>query len=180
MISNCLRQNRCARITCERCARRYSAQIARRVLGAASGSLAATEIHTNCAPSDFHSWRIAVRNLVDHQRRQSRWWRRFALHVWLSADGEVRGICTLGDLTVEEVRSDFVARKPTNLRPLDKADLRNAVYAAVAPSVIAPVNGYGRYQSIKLSVGPRRTHPCPSPSSAAQQDRFLEAMPIIL
>jgi hypothetical protein len=180
VTSTCRSQNRCARLSCERCSRRYSNQTSRRILDVACGALWTIQIDADCTPSEFPRFRTAMTNIVHHNRRQDRWWRRFGTYLWLFHDGRVRGISLLGELTPSEIVSGFSDRWPTNIQPLERTDLRNAVYAAVAPSVIAQVTGYGRYQRIKLAISPRLTPVSRSFISVSSPlNSILEPMPLI-
>jgi hypothetical protein len=77
------------------------------------------EIDTNLSLEQFRSWRTAARNLVDHKRRECRWWRQVAMQVWLAADGRVRGVASLDAVTTDESR--HVARR-IEPRPEERRD----------------------------------------------------------
>jgi|tagenome__1003787_1003787.scaffolds.fasta_scaffold19546896_1 hypothetical protein len=76
--------------------------------------------------------RIATRNLINHQRRQCRWWRGISLYCWLGQDGRVRGIVALGSITSEEFEEAFRRWEP-DLKRIAEEELANEVYAAMGP-----------------------------------------------
>jgi hypothetical protein len=87
---------------CPTCTGRAARRIGRTILATNPRRLFSVEFGTALSPEQFRSWRTAARNLVDHQRRECRWWREVAMQVWLGADGRVRGIVSLGAITPEE------------------------------------------------------------------------------
>lgn len=180
MSRRCHSHNRCAQITCETCARRYSAHISRRIRARSAERVCAIQIDAQANNlNTFCTWRVEARNLVDHLRRQSRWWRHFGLHVWRSKDGSARGIAMLRSVTLEEVTSAFAARWPTKLRPITLAVLRNEITCVVHPNVIALHGRGGRYQPIKFVVWPRTLRTGPTYSKPTRESRLAEPMPII-
>jgi hypothetical protein len=88
--------------TCPICARRYSRRTARAILATNPRRLFAVTFNTNLSHEQFRSWRTAARNLVDYQRRESRWWRGVSMQVWLGTDGRLRGVVSLDAITPEE------------------------------------------------------------------------------
>jgi hypothetical protein len=131
--------------------------------------------------ADFWTWRIEARNVVDYRRRTDRWWRDFALNVWLNQDGMVRGIVTLGSVTPGEFLAVF-SRWPTTLRPITPSTLRAEVYAIVQPSRLAfPALPPRRYQSLKLKIAAQRNAPeTITPLSENAIVRYVEPMPILI
>jgi hypothetical protein len=59
---------------------------------------------------EFALWRIQMRNAVDHFRRQNMWARDLGIWIWLSQDGQARGILSLGSTTQTEFLSAFERR----------------------------------------------------------------------
>jgi hypothetical protein len=53
---------------------RYSRRTTRAILSSHPRQLHAVNFRTTLSPGEFHSWRVSVRNLIDHQRRESPWW----------------------------------------------------------------------------------------------------------
>src|SRR4051794_28773103 len=92
---------------CLICAGRTARRTARAILATNPRQLHAVNFRATLSPQEFRSWRGATRNLIDHQRRSSRWWRGVSLHVWLGADGQVRGIVSLDAVTREEFVEAF-------------------------------------------------------------------------
>jgi hypothetical protein len=182
MVAICRTNHRCGQLACEKCARRYAGNVARRMMRGETRNLFVVEIElTTSVLADFWFWRIEARNVVDYRRRTDRWWREFALSVWLNQDGMIRGIVALGPVTPDEFLAVF-SRWPTALRPLTPSTLRDEVYATVEPSRLAfPALPPRRYQSLKLTIAARRNAPeLMSPLSAKTVSRYLEPMPILL
>src|SRR3712207_3105188 len=99
MKDTCTSEHRCYATSCEPCAWRYSLNISQRILEAhPRGLFAVTIASTLAARTNFRSWRVGVRNLVDHKRHDSKWWRDLGLWGWLGSDGLVRGIVSLGSV----------------------------------------------------------------------------------
>src|SRR5215212_6242814 len=94
-------------VQCPTCAGRAARRISRAILARHPRQLHGVKFSTHLSPKEFHSWRIAARNLIDHQRRGSRWWRSVSIHDWLGADGQVRGIVSLDAVTLEEFAEAF-------------------------------------------------------------------------
>ncbi len=159
MTQPCSSAHRCARTSCEPCAWRYSLHISRRILAAHPRQLYVVTIEAFLHdPTAFRSWRVRLRNVVDHRRRACRWWREVGLWLWLGADGRVRGIVSLGAVTEEEFIEVIERRWPTTLRPIDVEELRSEVYFAVRPGIIFDTGPHqGRYQAIRLAVEPQMT-----------------------
>jgi hypothetical protein len=109
-------------------------------------------------PADFPSWRIQVRNLLDYRRRACRWWRGVGLWLWLSKDGSVRGIVSLGAVTEEEFMDAVGRRWPVKVQPLEHEGLRETIYLhAIRPGVIFEAGQHtGGYQGIRMTVEPRK------------------------
>jgi hypothetical protein len=130
--------------------------------------------------ADFWTWRIEALNVVDYRRRTDRWWRDFALNVWVNQDGMMRGIVALGPVTPDEFLTVF-SRWPTALRPITPSSLRDEIYAIVQPSRLAfPALPPKRYQGLKLTIAARRNAPKPNPPlSEKAVSRYLEPMPIL-
>ena len=123
---------------------------ARAILATNPRQLHAVKFSTHLSTTEFRSWRIAARNIVDHQRRGSRWWRGVSLYVWLDADGRVSGIVALDAITPEEFEEAFRRWEPM-LRRLGPEEVADEVYGALRPGVIAETAGSG-YQSVRLSI----------------------------
>lgn len=182
MTAKCTSQIRCSSISCERCARRYSNRVARRILATNPRNLFALEVDA-ALPSlpAFCCWRVEARNWIDHRRRASAYWKSAGLYVWLSQDSWVRGVIALNALTRNEVEIAFGGRWPSTLRKVDHAYLHHHIYAAVRPNVISI---YGpdraRYQSRKLAIWPRREPVLGKPRLSPRKNNFIEPMPILI
>jgi hypothetical protein len=181
MSRECRSQQRCNKIVCEKCTRRYAGHVARRMLRE-SRNFYVVEIELALSSfAGFWSWRVEARNVVDYRRSTDRWWRDLALTVWLNQDGMMRGIFALGPVTSDEFLAAF-ARWPTALRPITSSTLRDEVYAIVQPSRLAfPALPPRRYQSLKLTIAARRnTSKSISPLSEKAVCRYLEPMHILI
>ncbi|WP_156917665.1 hypothetical protein [Salinarimonas rosea] len=133
----------------------------------------------NLSVAEFHGWRVACRNLVDHLRRQSRWWRSFGLWLWLGADGRLRGVVALPEISGAEFLAVFARRWPVSLHLVPPGGLRDHVAAVVSPGRIAAV-GRSRYQHVRFSISPRRARPVrPSAVSAPAQSISVAPMPVL-
>jgi hypothetical protein len=181
MTAKCTSQIRCSLITCERCARRFSNRVARRILATSPRNLFALQIDA-ALPSlaAFWCWRVEARNWIDHRRRASAFWKSVGLYVWLSQDRWLRGVIALNALTKDEAEIGLSRRWPITLQQIDHTDLSHHLYAAVRPSVISisgPVQA--RYQPRKLAIGPRGKlmltglHP-------SRTDQTVEPMPVLI
>jgi hypothetical protein len=182
MRQNCCSANRCGKIDCNPCSRRYAKRIARRIHAVGNHNLRAVEI--DIAPSsmaDFWSWRIEARNVIDYRRRTNRSWRHCGLIVWSGADHKLRGIVFLGAVAPVDFLVAF-SRWPTTLRPIDPAVLRDTIYVIVKPGSIATMpTSKARYQSLKLAVWPRRKA---TMTRSQVQERaptvYIEPMPVLI
>lgn len=182
MRAKCSSQNRCSSITCERCARRYSARVARRILATSPRNLFTLEIDA-ALPSlaAFWCWRVEARNWIDHRRRASGYWKSVGLYVWLSQDCRVRGVIALNALTKDEVETALGRRWSITLRGINHADLSHQIYAAVRPNVISisrPVQS--RYQSRKLAIWPSGKPLLSELRLSPRENNFIEPMPILI
>jgi hypothetical protein len=156
MKARCSSDRRCYSVLCEPCAWRYSLNISRRVLAAHPRRLfALTFAPTLAARTDLRSWRIQVRNLVDHRRQDSKWWRDLGVWGWLGSDGHVRGIVSLGSVLADEFLRAFERRWPTTLKPIEVGTVRNAIYFAMRPGIIFDTGPHhSRYQQIRICIEP--------------------------
>jgi hypothetical protein len=132
----------------------------------------------------FSSWRKTARNLIDHRRRSSNWWRSTGMWLWLSRDSSVRGILTLGALTEDEFITAFDRRWPTVIQPIKVKLLREHIYFAMRPAVVAVAwPGQRRYQPIGAALEPQvRSGRRRSPIGQAVllPPRWNEGLPILL
>src|SRR4051812_5461986 len=182
MRRSCYSGHRCNRRDCPTCRWRYSGRVARRILSSDPRCMHAVEIDANLHTlPDFWCWRVEVRNVIDHRRRACRWWRNLGLSVWLSNDGHVRGIVSLGAVTVEEFEAAVGRRWSVTLRDIDSTAVREEIYRAIRPGVIADFGlAQGRYQPIKLYVGPRRAaHGTSMLGRVPEADHWVEPMPML-
>jgi len=182
MRTTCHSNHRCNRRDCPTCRWRYSGRVARRILDRTQGHLYAIEIDTALHTfADFSVWRVESRNLIDHRRRACRWWRDLSLAVWLGKDGRVRGTASLGAVTVGEFEVAVGRRWPVTLRAIDPATVREAVYRAIRPGLIADVgSGRGRYQPLKFAVWPRCSQHSPVLQSRENAvPTWIEPLPLI-
>jgi hypothetical protein len=182
MGANCCSRSRCRRISCEICARRYARRITRRILTATTAKHYVITIDLpSFSLADFWAWRVEVRNFVDYRRRVCRYWRGFALHVWFSPGGLIRGITSLDSVTCCEVTEAFGARWPTTLRSIESAAVRQEITAVTRPCMVRLPSASARYQRLKLAIWPLRS----GAPSVPRLDRksvtpLIEPMPIII
>jgi hypothetical protein len=127
---------------------------------------------------EFRSWRIAARNVIDHQRRGSRWWRGVSLHCWLGQDGRVRGVVSLHAITKAEFEEATRRWGPT-FRRIAEEELADEVYAALRPDIVAEGDG-GGYQTIRFTVRPQRTIRAVRQPLGPRQVALIEPMPLLL
>jgi hypothetical protein len=181
-MRKCCSNNRCAEIDCASCSRRYATRLARRILATSPRRLFVIEVGVSFPSlTGFWNWRTQIRNLIDHRRRVDGWWNPVELHVWLTHDGRVRGVMVLDALTETEFLSALNARWPTTLRPIGPGHLRDSIYAAVQPEVIATSGPHqARYQFRKLAILARRRRSVMTPNIAAPcLVHSLEPMPVL-
>lgn len=175
----CNSGHRCDAPSCVNCSRRYAGRLAGRILSGVSGVLYSVEITPNLSglPA-FWKWCVAVRNLIDYQRRQNILWLRCGIYVWFSRDNRVRGIATLDPAGPTEFMRTLNARWPFSVREIGSDNLRNAIYESIRPGVVSDVRPQnGRYQTLKLAIWPRRRIDPLSPRPS--RHREIEPMPII-
>jgi hypothetical protein len=139
--------------TCATCAGRYARRIARVILTTNPRQLHAVNFPTTVTPGEFHSWRVAARNLIDHRRRESRWWSCVQMQVWLGADGQLRGVVSLDAVTPDEFEEAFGRWEPS-LRRIGPEEVADVVLEAARPDVIAHVDG-GGYKRVRFTVKPK-------------------------
>jgi hypothetical protein len=104
----------------------------------------------------FRRARVEMRNRLDYLRRISPAWWHFGVHLYLCADGSMRGIAALGGLGTQEVIGGLGGRWPMTLRPVPVSDLRLEIYRA-ARLVLSLGPHQGRYWSRRLSISPTRS-----------------------
>lgn len=151
---SCSSSKRCNSVRCARCSIRYAARLSRRIATASEGPFLAVTIDLPDPGADFHRLRVSLRNVVDHQRRASRWWRSVGLWVWLGADGLLTGLVAVPQITTIEFQNAFARRWKVSFgEAID--DLRHHIAMVVAPSWIATVDS-ARYQHVKFSIWPAR------------------------
>lgn len=179
----CSSDHRCALTSCPTCCWRYSLHVSRRILSHDPRRLHAVTIAPRLdGLGDFPGWRVAVRNLVDHRRRQDRWWLAVGLWCWLGRGGAVRGIVSLGAVTEPEFEHALGRRWPVALRWIEIAAAREEVYYACCPRVIADTGSRsGRYQPVSAWIGPERAAlRAAQPLAAAACGGWVDAMPVVL
>jgi hypothetical protein len=165
-------------LSCPVCSGRAARRTARAILSSHPRQLHAVKFETAFSPTEFHSWRIAARNLIDHQRRVSRWWRGVSLHCWLGADGRVRGIVALGSITPEECNEAFGRWEP-DLRRIGPEEVAGVVLEVVRPGVVAMVDK-GGYQAIRFTMMPKTVRRVIRPPVRYEPVTLIEAMPVLL
>lgn len=185
MLNFCSSANRCDLPSCEACAWRYSLRISRRITKHAPRQIFAVTIAANLADTtQFSYWRKAARNLFDYRRRSSNWWRSTGMWLWLSRDSSVRGILTLGALTEDEFITVFDRRWPTTIQPIEVKLLREHIYYAMGPAVVAVARpGQRRYQPIGAALEPQARsgrHRSPIGQAVLLPPRWNEGLPILL
>ena len=164
--------------SCPTCAGRFARRTARAILATNPRQLHAVKFSTHLSPTEFHSWRIAARNIIDHQRRQCRWWRGVQMQVWLGADGRVRGIVALGSITSGEFTEAFGRWEPS-LRRIGPEEVAGVVFEAVRPGVVAAVDR-GGYQTVRFTVRPKTVRCVVRPPLGLQPVVAIEPMPLLL
>lgn len=151
---SCSSSKRCNSVRCARCSIRYAARLSRRIATASEGPFLAVTLDLPDPGADFHRLRVSLRNVVDHQRRASRWWRSVGLWVWLGADGRLTGLVAVPQITTVEFQNAFARRWSVSfVGAVD--DLRHHIAMVVAPSRIAKAPT-ARYQHVKFSIWPAR------------------------
>src|SRR3954468_19388657 len=169
-------------LDCPTCAGRYARRVARATLASNPRRLFAVEFDTSLSVEQFRSWRTAARNLVDHQRRECRWWRGVSMQVWLGADGRLRGIASLDAITAEEFQQAF-RRWAISMKEIEAADLDGAIYAAIEPGRIG-VCGQRGYQAVRFALKPQMPTAKRQPVSQAAPTQLLgamiEPMPVVI
>ncbi len=174
----CSPQVRCLSPKCPTCAWKFTGRLTARISGTPTGQLCATEIEIP-NPHRFREWRVEARNFLDHRRRKDILWRRFGCHVFLSKDGWLRGVMTLGQLGLVEVSEAFSTRWSTTLRVFEPGDLRMIVWAALKPSVIYTAGPpQGRYWPLRCSIWPCRRSEAPMVDRSPSPD-LLDPMPVL-
>jgi hypothetical protein len=170
---------------CPTCIGRYARRIARRILASNPRKLFAVAFDTSLSVEQFRSWRTAVKNLLDHQRRECRWWRDVSIRVWLGADGRLHGVASLDALSPEEFIDAF-RRWPVSLKRIEATDVDGAIYAAIAAGLIASSGEQGGYRRVRFTVKPQisaaKFQPVPSvprtqPVRVATE---VEPMPVLI
>jgi hypothetical protein len=167
---------------CPTCTGRAARRIGRAILATNPRRLFAVTFDTTLSGNQFRSWRTAVRNLVDHQRRECRWWRQVAMQVWLGADGRLRGVVSLDAVTTDEFRDAF-RRWSVSITSVKAGDLADAVYAAVEPGVVAHSGGQTG-QAVRFTLKPQKvTSPLKRAgycaSQASHPEHAIEPMPCL-
>jgi hypothetical protein len=118
--------------------------------------------------------------MIDHRRRcalTGREWRSVGLYGWLQAEGTIRGLIALGDLSLGEVETGLSRRWPTSFPQIESTTLRIEVFWSLHPIRIwSGGPAQGRYQGVKIAIWPVR--PAAIVPSAAQND--LSPMPMLL
>lgn len=187
MAYRCFSARRCGSTSCQSCAWRAASRAAQSFWKFRGSNFHAVNFSTSISTvEDFRLWKVSVRNFVDHLRRGCHWWRDTSLDVWLQADGNVRGILRVRSLLLEELQEAFDRRWPVTLRAIEQGEVRREVYFSLHPARIARLDGIGRrYQSSRLTIGPRRP-PLPQRPSATPRTSWagspgqVAPMPILL
>jgi hypothetical protein len=137
------------------------------------------KFQTALSHGEFHSWRVAARNLIDHRRRESRWWNGVQMRVWLGADGQLRGVVSLDAVAPKEFEDAFARREPS-LRRIGPEEVADVVLEAVRPDVIAQVDG-GGHQSVRFTLRPKTVRHVARPRARGLGDvAIVDPMPLIL
>jgi len=183
MIVKCSSANRCARIDCSRCARRYACRAARDFQGQSTGQIYTIAISTGIRDLEkFRQWRISVWNIFNYRRQTCRWWQDVTMRAWLSNDGRIRGVVSLGSITGSEFDAALGARWPITLRRINPEALFDELHAVVRPgTIMADDPDHARYQPRQMTVRPRRARTCPKrPGQMYMPDLFDEPMPLLI
>jgi hypothetical protein len=182
MTKKCCSANRCARIECPKCARRYARRVAYDFLFSATGQIYAITITAGIdSLNDFGGWRVSAWNTFSY-RRNCRWWRDVAMRVWLSRDSSIRGAVALGSVTEHEFLTAIKTRWPVTLRSIRPEALYDEIYAVVRPDMImADDPSHARYQPRQMTVRPHCARVTPThPVDAILFDPFDDPMPLLI
>jgi hypothetical protein len=183
MIKKCCSANRCARIECPTCARRYARRVARDLLSSATGQIYAISIAAGIGSlDDFRQWRVSLWNIVSYRRNVCRWWNDIHMRSWCGRDGCIRGIIVLGSVTENEFLTTLGARWPMTLRSIRLVALYDELYAVVCPDVIlADDPTHARYQPRQMTVRPHRVRATQKhPVDPMMCNPFDDPMPLLI
>jgi hypothetical protein len=183
MNKECCSENRCSRIDCPKCARRYVRRVARDFQGSGADQVYVIAISARIANLDeFRQWRLSVWNIVTYRRQICPWWRGVSMRVWLLNDGSIRGVVALASITENEFGTILGSRWPMTLRLIERDTLHNELHEIVQPGMImADHPSQARYQPRQMTVRPCRTRIKPNrPVPICYPDPFDEPMPILI
>jgi hypothetical protein len=183
MIKKCSSANRCARVDCYRCARRYARRIARDFQRHDPGRIYAVTTNARVTDLDgFAKCRVAIWNVIAYRRQISRWWNGVSTRLWQCHDGSIRGVMALGSISEAEILKTIGARWPITLRRIEPDALSHEIWEATRPDMImADDPDLARYQPRQMTVRPRRTRATSRGSSyVPPPNPFDEPMPFII
>jgi hypothetical protein len=121
---------------------------------------------------DFQTWRIAVRNTVDHQRRTTMWWDGVSIRYWWCDDRQIRGVANIDGITQSEFLAALSKWEPT-LRYVEVEEL--AVEIAAIIGMAAPESRHHGYR-----VGPRVARRRPKLIASPVSAVVLQPLPILI
>jgi len=183
MTKECCSANRCSRIECPKCARRYARRIARDFCRPDTGRIYAIAISAGVADLDeFRQWRLSIWNIITYRRQICRWWQGVSIRVWLRNDGSIRGVVAPGSISEDELIAALGCRWPTTLRWIEFDALFNELYEAVQPDNIMSADpDHARYQRRQLTVRPFKFRkPARRSKSVFTPSPYDEPMPVLI
>lgn len=131
-------------------------------------------VEIGCVP--FATWRVHLRNLVDHYRRRRSPWRRLLVKVWLHRDGTINGIIGTHGVEKREIEVVLGRRWSTVVRVLGHDDVEDHLRWCVDPRMVdESVAGHG-YGGVRLTIRPRRQRTLRPETSRTMR----EPMPVVV
>lgn len=185
MMKRCSSANRCARIECNKCSRRYARHVARDFQRTSTGPIYAITINAQISNlDDFRRWRDTFANAVSYRRSVCRWWNDIHLRVWCGWDGCIRGGVALGSITENEFLTALSSRWSLMLRRIEREALYDELYAVIHPdAILADDSSHARYQHRQMTMRSSRSRVTPTDSAPADtlgRDPFDDPMPFLI
>jgi len=183
MLKRCCSANRCARIECRTCARRYARRVTREFLRTRTGLIYAVTINAEISNlAEFMRCRKTLWNAVLYRRSVCRWWNDIHLRIWCCRDRCIRGVVALGSITENEFLATLGSRWPITLRLISPEALHDELYAVVSPEIVMASDlSHARYQPRQMTVRPRRARTKPIyTADETVHDPFGDPMPLLI